>query len=605
MLQEVFAQFQVSSPTNDNGSVNGTSNGINSAKAYIIDVLLMILLCSPSSYNLNVRIAACNLIRAYFYNHEAIKLHFLRRAVDGHRSGEDETPNFLSALLSGTTGDKSTDSFGLWFSAIVAIHLLNDFPDGKELLMAVSEGDVSKGEEPLTCIQAITSNLIANLQRDDNDREQSAYLMLLIIWLYEYPPAVNDFLGEGSSIQGLIQTIGLPRVDRTVIRGLCAVLLGVIYEFSTKDSPISRRTLQPLLTTSLGREKYLDVIGQLRQHPLIREHDAGESSTDQVSSDICFDSLLVDFLKDNFSRLVRAIDRDPSLEVHMKDDAVDRDLVDSLRSEIEGKSLTLEKIESDLLNSERKFEQEQADHRKDQDIAAAEISRIKKINEALQKDVEHEVKKVEDALIEKLHQQETKNKEATQKALREVHEMHKSATKAFSAKEEELNQQCSNLQKSLNDADQRQKATDSRLSDVVKRATELAASLKVANEEAIKLRDTIGNQTEKLKEKDRIISDLRASQEQASDTISKMRSETEQGKIKIQDNEWAIRSMKTEIAKLEDNAKEKDKARSSVQAELDDLLIMLGDLEEKRVNDKACFCPSPRIIIVLTLIRSG
>ena len=589
MLQEVFAQFQVSSVNVGNNSVNGTSNGRKDVKVYIIDILLMILLYSPSSHSLNVRIAACNLIRAYFYNHEAIKLHFLRRAVAGHKSGEDETPNFLSALLCGTIGDKSTDSFGLWFSAIIAIHLLNDFPEGKELLMAVSEGDVSTGEEPLTCIQAITSNLIANLQRGEDDRVQSAYLMLLIIWLYEYPPAVSDFLGEGSSIQGLIQIIGLPRVDRTVIRGLSAFLLGIVYEFSTKDSPISRRTLQPLLISSLGREKYLDVIGQLRQHPLVREHDAADSSTDQVSSDICFDSLFVDFLKDNFSRLARAIDRDPNLEVPMKDDAIDRDLVDSLRGEIEGKSVTLERIESALLNSERKLEQEQADHKRDQDMAAAEMLRIKKINEALQKDMELEVKKVEDAYTERLYQQEVKSKEAIQKALKEVNEMHQLATEASSAKEQELNQQCRNLQKSLNDADQRQKATDSRLSDIVKRASELTTSLKIANEEAVKLRDTIGNQMEKLKEQDKIISDLKASQEHASDTISKMRSETEQGKIKIQDNEWAIRNMKTEITKLEENAKEKDKARNSVQAELDDLLIMLGDLEEKRVNDKVFF----------------
>ena len=604
MLQEVFAQFQVSSLTSDNGSVNGISNERKDAKAYIIDILLAILLHSPSSYSLNVRIAACSLIRAYFYNHEAIKLHFLRRAVDGHKSGEDETPNFLSALLSGTIGDKSTDSFGLWFSAIIAIHLLFDFPDGKELLMAVIEGDVSKGEDPLTCIQAITSNLIANLQRGEDDRVQSAYLMLLIIWLYEYPLAVDDFLGEGSSIQGLIQIIGLPRIDRTVIRGLCAFLLGTVYEFSTKDSPIPRRTLQPLLTSSLGREKYLDVIGQLRQHPLVREHDAADSCTDQVSSDICFDSLFVDFLKDNFSRLARAIDRDPGLEVHMKDDAVDRDLVDSLRGEIEGKSRRLEKIESDLLNSERKLEQEQADHKKHQDMAAAEMLRIKKINDALQKDVEHEVRQVEDVYTEKMHQQEVKSKEATEKALKEVQKMHQSVTEAFSAKEEELNHQCRNLQKSLNDADQRQKATDSRLSDVVKRATELAASLKNVNEEAVKLRDTIGKQTEKLKEQNKTISDLKASQEQADDTIIKMRSENEHSKIKIQDNEWAMRKLKTEMSKLEHNVEEKDNARNAIQAELDDLLIMLGDLEEKRVKDKVFF-PSSRNKTVLIFIRNG
>ena len=589
MLQEVFAQFQVNHSAERNGFVGGNSNGDKNIKSYIIDILLVILLQIPSNNCLNIRIAACNLVRAYFYNHEAIKLHFLRRAVEGHKSGEDETPNFLTALLAGTTNEGGTDSFGLWFSAIIAIHLLNGFPDGKELLMAVSEGDVTSGEEPLTCIQALTSNLLAKLQRDEDDRVQSAFLMLLCIWLFEYPPAVNDFLGEGSSIQSLIQIVGLSRIDRTVIRGLCAFLLGIVYEFSTKDSPVTRRTLQPLLVSGLGREKYLDIITQLRQHPLIREHDAANLPTDQKSSDICFDSLFVDFLKDNFSRLARAIDRDPSMEVQIKDDAVDRDLLDSLRGEIDSKTSTLEKVESDLLNCERKLEQEQADHKKNQDLVAAEMLRIKKINEALQRDMEVELKKVEELYEEKFRQQEEKHKEATQKAVSEIQRMHLKTTDISSAKEEELNQQCRNLQKSLNEADQRQKATDSRLSEVVKRATELSVALETANKEAVKLKETIGKQAGKFREQEKSISELKISQSQANDTISKMKSESEQNKIKLQDNEWAIRNMKTELTKSEEAAKEKENARNATQSELDDLLIILSDLEEKRVGDKVFF----------------
>ena len=585
-LQEVFAQFQVNYPANQNDSANGVSFVGKAAKSYIIDVLLVVLLKHPFDINLNTRIAACDLVRAYFFNHKAIKLHFLRRAVDGHKSGEDETPNFLSALLAGSINEGNTDSFGLWFSAIIAIHLLHDFPDGKELLMAVSEGDVAKGEEPLTCIQAVTSNLVAKLQRDADNQVQSAYLMLLCIWLFEYPPAVDDFLGEGSSIQSLIQIVGLSRVDRTVIRGLCAFLLGIVYEFSTKDSPVPRRTLQPLLVSGLGREKYLDIMSQLRQHPLIREHDSTSTFTDQSSSGICFDSLFIDFLKDNFSRLTRAIDRNPSLEVHIKDDAIDRDLLDSLRREIESKTNALKKFESDLLTSERKLEQEQAEHKRNQDIAAAEASRLKRINEALQRDMEEELKKANQSHNEVSRQKEEKHKEAIKMAVDEIQKMHAKSIEAYSAKEEELNQECRKLQKSLNEADQRQRATDARLSEVVKRATELAEALKTANEEATKLRKTIEKQVERVKEQDGTITETKALQSQAEESISKLKSEKEQNRIKMQDNEWEIRHIKSEMKKLEEVVNEKESARQATQSELDDLLIILGDLEEKRVRDK-------------------
>ena len=562
--------------------VNGNTGVYESSKVYIIDSLLNIIIRSPSIHTYTYRSAASELVKAYFYNHHAIKLHFLRRAVDGHNSGQDETPNFLSALISGQCGQNSTDSLGLWFSASLALHLLRDFPEGKELLMTILEGDAENGEDVLTCIQALSSNLITGLQRDEDERMQTAYLMLLCVWLFEYAPAVNDFLGEGSTIQRLIQEINRSRLDRVAIRGLCVVLLGIVYEYSTKDSPISRRTLQSILNSDLGRERYLDIITQLRQHRSMRDFDAFEVT----SGGSYYDALFVDFFKDNFSRLVRSIDRDPNLEVHVNHNAVDRNLMDDLQAQMESRSVKLQKIESELLDSQRKLDQEQADRKKDHDMATAEILRMKKINDSLHRSSEIDVKKAEDLHNQRLHQEEERHRKALQEVQNKAQKASRELLDKSTKKQQELQQQNTLLQKSLNETNQRQKATEARLTDVAQRATQLSTDLEDANKAKVNLQASFDQAKARLDEKEKDLTRVNELLLQTEEKVAHMKSNSEQDRIKLRDSDWEIRRLKDQLKSLEETNTKKEVASNKVQSELDDLLIMLGDLEEKHTNDK-------------------
>lgn len=68
-------------------------------KVYVIDGLLDLTLSVSSLPAFDSRMAACECIKAYFFNHAAIRKHFLRRAIDGHASGADETANVLTTVL--------------------------------------------------------------------------------------------------------------------------------------------------------------------------------------------------------------------------------------------------------------------------------------------------------------------------------------------------------------------------------------------------------------------------------------------------------------------------------------------------------------------------
>jgi hypothetical protein len=394
-IQEGFAQLQVRPIIEP--ITNGTSTPKGVVTVYIIDALLDLALTPAGNELFDLRFAACECVKAYFFNHMQIRTHFLNRAIGGHVQGSDETANALTTLLAGSQGSQTVDPYRTWFAAIIIFHLIFEDSESKSILMQVVEGDADSGEEVVTCIQTLTANLIGSLQLAEDERISIAYLMLLTAWLFEDAGAVNDFLGEASSLQSLVQAVLKPGDDHIVTRGLCAALLGTIYEFSTKDSPVSRRDLQPILTSTLGREKYLNAIKELRHHPIVRDFEVlpQMGSAGGNFPDVYFDETFVDFLKDNFSRLSRAIHRDPVIEIHQSHEGIDRDLVDSLRGQLDEKNQAIEKYQADILTLEQKLNQEQADHRRTQESSLSQLSAIKKINEDLHLNHENDMRKLE------------------------------------------------------------------------------------------------------------------------------------------------------------------------------------------------------------------
>ncbi|KAI0194938.1 p115 like vesicle tethering protein [Xylaria flabelliformis] len=399
-LQENFAQLQVPSVLETPQATNGQVSKSDVPPIYVIDGLLDLVLSVPSTQAFDLRVAACQCIKAYFFNHPEVRMHFLRRAIEGHASGVDETANVLTTLLRPISTPSASDPYRHWFAASIVFHLVFENPEGKTLAMSVTEGDAESGEEVVTSIQTITAHLITALSREDDDRVSVGYLMLLVGWLFEDMDGVNDFLGEGSNIHALAQEIVRHPPGSVLVQGLCAMILGVIYEFSTKDSPIPRSTLHSVIMSRIGREKYIDALNRLRGHALMRDFEVTPQKADGSGNlpDVYFDATFVEFFKDNYSRIARAIDRDPGLEISVVTNGVQkgisRELVDSLRSQLEEKEQALQAALTDVASLNGKFGQEQADHRRSKEASAAELTRIKNVNEAMQRHHEEELKKL-------------------------------------------------------------------------------------------------------------------------------------------------------------------------------------------------------------------
>lgn len=559
-LQEQFGDLSVSTshPASKTPSEQPLTNGKPTTN--VIEALLKLTLEPAPLALFDVRLAACECVKAFFTGHPGIRAHVLRRAIEGHKSGDDEIPNILTVLITPPAPRANVDPYQTWMASVLMFHLLFEDSDAKAIALAVSEGNVGEGEEVITFVQSVASNLISAYQSQVDERVCVGYLMLLCGWLFEDPDAVNDFLGEGACVPSLIQATKVTNQRMPLAAGLGTFLLGIIYEFSTKDSPIPRTKLHNLLVSGLGREVYIEKLTKLRGNPFVRDFEVLSQGVAKASDgglpDVFFDPTFIELLKDQFSRILRAIDRDPGFEVSVLSNGVQkgisRELVDSLRAQVEEKASTIRKLESEMVLLNRKLEQEELDHRRTKDSSAVEVSRIKQINESLQINHEEELRNLNEEFASQrdrmLREHEDQLRSIDTQLKQTNAENQKKAIKIRERNEAEIGEL---------------KSTVQRLEALLDKAgKDHIQDLETAHEDYITKEQTLQARAKRAEEKIEELEDM------------------------IKTVKTALEGARSERDRLKARVDEKEAARQKAQTELDDLLIVFADLEAKRAQDK-------------------
>ncbi|KAG9675368.1 hypothetical protein KCU99_g7221, partial [Aureobasidium melanogenum] len=633
-LQEAFASFQVPVTAQAPAPVNGVAAKLQPKVMYVIEALLNLVLSASPSRTPELRSAACSLIKAYFHSHDRIKLHFLQRAIAGYTEGEEEDINILSTLLNGPQlGPATPDPPRFAFASDITCQLLSNLQDAKSMLMSVSEGDADKGEDVITAIQTLSGHLLSSLQNDLDPQISISYLNLLITFLFDDPAAVNDCLAEGSSLMGVLIDNALLTANsqvasdpiKSTLPGLSAILLGTIYEFSTKDSPIPRRTLHPLLTSKLGRQKYFDALLQLRQNPIIRDSEFLAPEIEGAA--ILFGDEFVDWFKDEYGRLKRVIDREPGIEVVRPSDVgVDRDVLDDLREKIKARDEKLQQIEQDDLAAKQKSDQAEAEHRhqiqslqSSQRSMEAEVERVKRINEALQRDHDTELQRVSGELRSQLAQFQLESRNNLQ-TLRDQHKQELERLKGqhgatlaserslWEDKARKAAEQATRDQRAAVDkaAEEHRKATEQTAEEQRMRADQVASEHRKALDDLIA---TVQHKDKTIKEHEATISDHARSekilkQEHAATTaaLEKLRSEfdtSKSDKTKLEKELETTKTLQKDLQQVNTKAmarvktlEEEAKARetkiqtlnseiSSLQSDIDAKKNKISELEQE------------------------
>ncbi|KAL7924948.1 p115 like vesicle tethering protein [Trichoderma austrokoningii] len=656
-LQEGFASLTVSPPLESIAAKPNVSNG-QAPKIYIIDGLLDLTLNVHDLAAFDLRFAACQCLTAYFSNHAEVKSHFLGRAIEGYQSGRDESANILSVLLKLPGDVFLNDPYRVWFASVIAFHLLYDNPTAKAVAKGLTEGDASKGEEVVTSIQTITAHLLSRIRRDDDTRILVGYLMLLLGWLFEDLDAVNDFLSEGSNVQGLIQVISQPvRVAGELVQGLCAMLLGFIYEFSTKDSPIPRATLHSILESRLDREGYLDRLVKLRNHPLLRDFEVTPQTVVALPTgeevNVFFDGIFVEFFKDNYSRASRAIDKAPDVEVSVitngMEQGISRQLVDSLRHQIEERDGAIVEANEAKQALQRAVNEAQEAHRRAKEDAetasarlSAELSKLQ--NQQAAKAAEYEQKIVQlqqqlnskdqnhqlqlDAKDTRLKKEleakdarlkrelDAKDKELSAKEAqfrkeldakdarlkKELDAKERQLQTQLSAKDQHLQTQLSQAQKAHEvEAERAKQKAEAEIADLRATASRLEVDLMKANktkttelqalraEHAEALAEQESQLNKAIEKNEELGKQLKTVNEKHSGLEKQLKTANEKNEElekQLEDATSEAEKLRQEVTETKSALKDAEEAKDAVQSELDDLLMVFGDLEEKLAKYK-------------------
>jgi len=366
-LQEAFGTMAVAPPElqppppqpSPDGASKDEKAEFKPVECGVIEGLLDLALMNSSKHAFDARFAAGRSLEAYFNGNELVRRHFLAYAIELHDDG-DSSANALTCLLHLDNASRG-DPYRVWIASAILMHLIYDDKEAKVLATGVKEGDAEAGEEVVTAIQGISGNLIMALQHQYDPRICIGYLMLLSVWLFGDSDAVDDFLSEGASVQALVGAVKENGVD-PIVQGLSTFLLGILYEFSHAQSPVSRAQVHEILTQQMERDLYVNKLTKLRSHPLIRDFEASKDDFmpgqrprhGHGLPEVYFNPVFVEFFKDNFGQVMRAIDKDPNLETKITANGitkvrngVDLEELETLRSQVVESQRILDAVEDE------------------------------------------------------------------------------------------------------------------------------------------------------------------------------------------------------------------------------------------------------------------
>jgi intracellular protein transport protein USO1 len=225
---------------------SGHKRSSSAPRTLVLDAIISMSLTSSAPYTYEQRLAACQCIQGFIHSNPEGRQGLITRLITTyHEDTTHSNPSNLLNYILDLTDSTRKDPYRIWFACIILLHLLYEFPVGKQLIREISIGDVDSGEEIVSSLQLINANLSSCLMNSYDPRISVGYLMLLSIWLYEDSTSVSEFLEETAGIQTLVGTIAQAR-EGVFVTGLAAVLLGICVEFNTLTSslppylPISR-----------------------------------------------------------------------------------------------------------------------------------------------------------------------------------------------------------------------------------------------------------------------------------------------------------------------------------------------------------------------------
>ncbi|KAL7667181.1 Vesicle tethering protein [[Candida] zeylanoides] len=381
----------------------------------------------------DLRVAAAYCLRCYLqHNHDAQR-EFLRDQIAAYRDPNyygGEVSNIIATLVD-YNADVRLNPYRAWFAAVVLSYVIADHAENRATLLQLTVGDASVGEEVMTSIQAIANVLLTMLDYAD-PRIAIGYLMVLTIWCLDDFDAVNGVLADASVVRSVLSFLSNNSTESSVlVHGMATIWLGVLYEFSSRSSPLARADLHSLLVKSLGRDNYSLKVKRFVESAEFKqfgELDAREKD-DTGLPQVYFEATYVDLVKSNYPRIKRALFHDPLAEPQGK---LSFEMYEELEQRFAAASKELAELQASASARQRELQDEletaEANRAKLEglvDKTGAQLDDLRSQNSALTTQVEH--KATELRQLQEAHQALERTCQKVQSELAKVGKQHAAA----------------------------------------------------------------------------------------------------------------------------------------------------------------------------------
>ena len=295
--------------------VNGDEDSESSTKDITItDFFIFQILNHSNMFKYGQRLAAIACIDGLLYKRYRLKLEVMQSLSQRFSCNLKEFSdiNLLSEILV-LNEEREAQPDRVWFASVVLMHLIFEDSNAKAFLRAIKvEGP--HNNEDLNTIKAMTLNLQSCLSmgQDIDTRITLGYLMVLCVWLHEDSLAVAQFLSVKTILTTLCSCISLTSSPfNYVIQGIVACLLCTVVEYHSDDKNTSQKDLIGNIKGQIEPDLVIQRMRRLRQDPSFRNYslEMELANLEDIDSIEQFDILFVDFLKDNYIRLERALTR--------------------------------------------------------------------------------------------------------------------------------------------------------------------------------------------------------------------------------------------------------------------------------------------------------